>query len=599
MSIPLCSYELLQSLARKVHLEEAQVGISSLSSINVATDATVSFSFIQKRMSKRPTAFFKCCADDFYVEENVPLCLHGRSFDFSKTKSSLLVVYSSVPASTLSTILKGILPSSIRFYFTSPLDHVSVYKRFIWIKERQEEVRKYFKLDRVDTPLGEVLFGELTEFPVSNEQNFLPLNVLPDLTYTVVLRNVSGSLSDILEPLRHVCDKGFINFSPIYRHGMHVLHVFNDAKYLLQRDYTQFLLNYAKSVAPPTPSVQQELDALLHLLQEENGNSSEWRNIRCNMYRALKSDSELLNSCRNWLCPQYNNLFRDFINRCSYLYPKHNDPAVVLRESISRNIMREKLRTISDIIFNIMASARWNLYGSSVAVGDVVITCNNHWRGDVFEAASDRLPGWINSSVEKEWISAAVDAGATALPQVKIVGSKEEAREYSIYDVVLPVYGKEFQRIVLPSNASGDIFDRIINDLPIEGLPQMDAAPEASYRHLMRKLAQHSFYISHDSQKWDWLENAQSKVLKNTLYRDQNDILRMRFPLSSVTSTARVVSHPNILQEVHNLQRESKEDGMTCVFRASLTRGSSISSVLREIFRPASLTKNLLKVILK
>lgn len=582
-------YRIAKRFSHGEQSKENAIGISSLFRADVASASDFDY---EELLEQRPNALIKWSFDDFCVEEVLPTAVTQLSHSNSSACSCLLTVVSEgIPVATLQRIVKGILSPNTTFHFLSPIDFISCSKRFIWIREEKRAVeQKFMNKKQMRSKDGVVFFTDLVEIPLPAVQSHFPAHFLPDITYTILLRNVSGCLGSVLEPLRSISRGGFLNYSHSARHGLSLLHCFDDAKLLLHREYRAFLKNYVQSLSENTFYVKREMNSLLHLLDDNKSVPSDWNSMRESISKATQLDHFVVSRHNTGLYHPHHKILNRFVDRAADLFPKHNDAAEVLRESISTTVLEEKLRSITDIAFNMMATARWNLFGSRVVVGDVV-SVDPKWEGDKYEAFSDRLSDWTTSVVEREWFSLAVREGAYHCPEVKVVRTAQEAQAYSIYDVVLPLYGRNFHKLERPKNGTDDVFNHLVSELEIQGLPQMAGAPEGHYRHLVRTAKNASFYIMDEDRGWDWMEDDGSKALKQRLYRDQEGIIRMKSPLHAC-SPRNVIARPGIrtAEERRDFLKPAKKKGMTCIFQGTLPRGTPITTLLREVFRFSTLS---------
>lgn len=606
-------YRRAKKFAYLVQEIEEAIGISAYSTTDVARGTSTSpflFSEDENGFRKKPNALIKWSFDDFCIEEELPpfitdsVCV-SSSYENS---SCLLPIFSQgISFPTILKALRTALSPSVKFHALSPLDFVSCTKRFIWIREKIDVVKGFLESKKVlSTREGNLFLGSVIEIPVPIQQTYFPVDLLPDFTYTVVMRNVSGSLANLLHPLRHICNNGFLNYSHSARHGMSILQVFDDAKLLLHREFTAFLEHYVQSLSEATPHSSREISSLVDLLHDASTSSSEWEGMQRSIQWAVSADRPFFRRYHTGLYPYHHILLLDMVNRASNLFPKHRDPAVVIRESIRDLILKEKLRSISDVSFNIVASSRWNAFGSKVVVGDLVVppdsktSSEKKWRGDAFESHADHLGGCIPSSAEKEWISESEEHGVLNHPHVKVIQSVNEARQYTIHDVVLPLFGRGFDELKIPRNGSENVLLSAIQELSIQGFPQMALSPKASFRHLSRRaLVQPSFYVVDENRGWEWAENAASVALKKSLYKDQENVLRMKSPLESFTGK-RNIARPGISGEIarRDFLKPIKSGGKTCVLRVTLPRGSSITTFLREVVRTTSFsTSGICKIL--
>lgn len=168
------------------------------------------------------------------------------------------------------------LSANIPIHFLTPIDFVSSALRYVWIRACNSELCARFT-QQLRIPCGKKLYiyvNECLRLNVSasslisdrhNKPTYassallptvnFPLCYLPNTRYTVLIRNVRGSLGDVLHRLRSLSSDGFINYSHLARHGVGLFRSFEDGKRLLTRQYNELLCSYVRNLAEGALSV--------------------------------------------------------------------------------------------------------------------------------------------------------------------------------------------------------------------------------------------------------------------------------------------------------------------------------------------------------
>nr|CCC93146.1 unnamed protein product [Trypanosoma congolense IL3000] len=501
-----------------------------------------------------------------------------------------------VPDDVVADLIEKRCPSGTRVRFLAPIDFCSSHTRFALVQNDSHDCKNRFKHDRMmQAEEGIVCVGRAIDVPPHGEgHSTMPLSLLPDTEYSLIFRGVRGSLADVLPRLEALQSHGFINYTHLARHGVGLFRSFESGRQLIHRDYEEFLRGYVTGLTERSPLIHKELPPLLEALADWKSRPGDWVGVRKGLLYALKRDEPLITRPQTGLYYPHHHLLRDLVERAADLFPRNHDSAQLIREGVPRLILQEKLRSVADVHFNALASFRWRLFGDKVVPGDLVLHCEEQGSDlpvlDVFDAPADHFNGCMTSARHIEWLSTAGDSHLDALlKHVRVVQSEEEARHFSIDDVVLPVLGRGAQRLLLPNTKVKKAFEQIALELQVEGLPQMRAAPTATYRRLIARPKDFAYCLFDDARGWCW-ESDNSNPIKPQLYEDQEGILRQPSPLMTFTGKNMIARQGIRGREQRSyFLKPARRSGMTCVLRMTLRRGAHITSALREVFQLATL----------
>ncbi|ESL08697.1 hypothetical protein TRSC58_03597 [Trypanosoma rangeli SC58] len=326
------------------------------------------------------------------------------------------------------------------------------------------------------------------------------------------------------------------------------------------------------------------------MLANPTSTRRDWARLKQGLEYALKQDDIVVHRPQTGLYYPHHSLLYDFLERASDIVPTHHDSAQLIRESIPRLLLQEKLRSVADVHFNALASLRWNMQGSQVGVGDLVIPDAEVGPLDIFEAPADHVNGEMTHGRHPEWLSIAGENHMNRTRErVRVVQSSEEGRRFSLGQVVLPVMGSGVERLVLPSGRLKEASERLAQELQIEGLTKMKAAPPATYRRLVVRPKEFAYCVFDDERGWCWESNNDAPI-RPLLYEDQEGIIRQPSPLFMETGK-NMIARAGIrgAEQRSYFLKAARRSGMTCVLRMTLPRGSAVTSALREAFQFATL----------
>ncbi|KEG08357.1 hypothetical protein DQ04_07381020 [Trypanosoma grayi] len=568
------------------------VGITALRTANTR------YGDVEDARNSRVTGLMKWSLDDLVVQEVWPdaaITRNDKEEGDGTTSVAFVVsaIAEGVPDGVIAALIRDKCPHGTPVCFVTPVDFGSCHERFVLVRSASREARRQFQRPQtMHTAEGVVCIGKAIDIPLlSNASSPLPVHLLPDVRYSIVLRSMRGALADVLPRLEKLQFNGFLNYSHLARHGVGIFRAFESGRHLLHRDYVEFLQSYVLGLTECSPLIRKELNPLLDIFADPKSTRVGWAGVKSGLEYALKKDEPLIRRAQTGLFYPHHHLLRDLLGRASDLAPKCHDSAQIIRESIPRLVLQEKLRSVGDVHFNALASLRWEMYGDQVVAGDLVIPDDEAREPlDVFEAPADHINGEMTCIHHLEWLSVAGDAHLNALlGRVRVVQSAEEAKRYRIDQVVLPVMGYGAERLHSPGNQIKEASERLGRELQVEGLPQMKAAPPATYRRLVVCPKDFAYCVFDNERGWCW-ESNQNTPIRSQLYEDQEGITRQPSPLFVATGKNMIARRGirGAEQRSHFL-KPARRGGMTCVLRMTLPRGSAVTSALREVFQFATL----------
>ncbi|RNF16919.1 uncharacterized protein Tco025E_05015 [Trypanosoma conorhini] len=569
---------------------EDAVGITELRTTHIGASAA-------EERGLRVTGLMKWSFDDFIVEEVWPDgVLHQLQAEARETRTTtaflIRVVSEGVPDSAIAALIEGKCPHRTSIRFLTPVDFVCCQERFVLVHSSSHEASRFFqRVQKVHLAEGPVCLGKAVDVPFDEKAApSLPIQLLPDLRCSILLRGMRGSLADVLPRLEGLAKHGFLNYSHLARHGTGLFRAFESGRHLLHRDYVEFLRGHVLGLTERSPLLRKETPSLLELLANPKSTRRDWVNVRQGLEYALRRDEALIRRPQTGLYYPHHTLLRDFIERASDIVPTHHDSAQLIRESVPRLLLQEKIRSVADVHFNALASLRWSMRGAQVAVGDLVISEEETGPLDIFEAPADHMNGEMTSVRHPEWLSAAGENYMRRMRgMVHVVQSPEEGRRFSLEQVVLPVMGSGGEEMCLPGGRMKEAAERLAQEMQIEGLPKMKAAPPATYRRLVVRPKEFAYCVFDDERGWCW-ESNQDAPIRPQLYEDQEGILRQPSPLYLATGK-NMIARAGIrgAEQRSHFLKAARRSGMTCVLRMTLPRGSAVTSALREAFQFATL----------
>ncbi|EPY26241.1 hypothetical protein STCU_06250 [Strigomonas culicis] len=338
-----------------------------------------------------------------------------------------------------------------------------------------------------------------------------------------------------------------------------------------------------------------------------NGRTTErdWRGAAESVRQALAQDAAVMRQPQTGLYLPHHHMLADFVERAATVLPRHHDSAQLLQEAVSPHVLREKMRTVSEVHFNALASIRWEQCGGRVVPGDLVATSRTvNW--DPYEGSADHMHGFLGSDAHPNWLDFSDNIGYLRNcgdKHITLIKDEGEAAQYTIQDVVLPFYGRAVEELpALPAHSAGALFETLAKELQVSGAAHMRTAARAGYRRLVvtPPAASLGFYLVDEGRQWEWEEGALGAALKAKTYKDQEGVLRLRSPFAELTRK-NMIARRGIRgeRERHSFLKPARGTGLTFCMEVVLPRGTPITSAVREVFRFATLSPKAVYHLLK
>ncbi|ORC92206.1 uncharacterized protein TM35_000044200 [Trypanosoma theileri] len=580
---------------------ENAVGVTELRTANLSRCS------MDEVRNARVTGLMKWSFDDFIVKEVWPDVIFSKMESKEKSNTTggisrflLPVISEGVPDGAIATLIEEKCPIGTSVQFVSPVDFGSCQERFVLVYTKSRNALSHFQQQeqqqqqKFNISDGVVYIGKAIDISTLQEPlSPLPIHLLPDLRYRIVLRGIKGALADLLPRLENLQSNGFLNYSHLARHGVGLFRTFESGRFLLHREYPSFISSYILGLTERSPLLRKEINPLLEIIANPKSTREDWKGVKKSLEYALKKDEPIVRRPQTGLYYPHHILLRDFLERAADIFPVHHDSAQVIRESIPRLIIQEKLRSVADVHFNAMASLRWELYGDKVVIGDLVIPKKDEERDllDIFEAPADHVNGNMTSLRHPEWLSICGEKHLNNLiGRVRIIQSREEAEKFSIDDVVLPVLGFGAERLILPHHRMKEASERLSHEFQIEGLSEMKISPPATYRRLVVRPKDLSYCLFDDERGWSW-ESHPDIPIRPQLYKDQDGITRQISPFFLASGKKNMIARSGFrgIEERSHFLKPARRPGMTCIVEMTLPRGSAVSSALREVLQFATI----------
>lgn len=425
----------------------------------------------------------------------------------------------------------------------------------------------------------------------SDDGSFRPLA----RRYTVVVRGVESSIQSVVSRLDAVRESGVINYTPHVRHGFHLSRSYSSGLSLLERSYPKFFAKYLQELPEGIPTICREVDVAADTILNPSLSGSSrhcWKSCAEGMKVQIQKTQNLLNLPLTGVYHGHLQIALDTVSRIAALSSSAQlDTALIIRETMSKQTIRDKLRALSDVHFNAQASLRFQLLGNSVRPGDLVLAPNSDRRAlDSFHTKEDHL---YHLGEEHHYAALTSDSDdSAALKLVRSgrllrVADNAMARNFTVEDVVLPRLGKrslgrESQEYLFPSNRCGQsMFDELALKLRMTSLEEMKMSPPFAYRPLVVKPRDLRCALFDDVKDLKW----GCDELAAQTFVDTDGIRRFTSPATRQTSR-RLSVRPGVRGPAREkFLSIGKRPGMVCVIQFTLPLGSSPATVLREVFK--------------
>lgn len=420
--------------------------------------------------------------------------------------------------------------------------------------------------------------------------------------YTLTFRGVdakSTSIHDMLSRCKKLASTGVINYAPNVRHGYHLSRAFQSGLDILNGRYRDFLFRHLYEMTEGSAQVQRDVNQLCeHMQSFHNASNAKVERVAfAHFERSIeyhKSLQAVLRQPATGIYARHLDMLQDFAVRVGAMRPQEQlNTAKLIRETISRQVIRDKLRALTDVHFNALATLRMQMLGPNVHVGDLVVCvskpCSDDrllsWRSqlDPFTTKHDHL-----YQLGEEQLYASAEPEGCQDVCIKAVESEEEAKCYSIEDIVLPLFGggSEKKSLMFPLHRCGaSMSNELAVKLQIASLSTMNLAPRVGYRPLIVKPKNLKMLIFDDDRNMTW--GVSEGELKSSFQLDVEGVRRYVAPCFRGRNP--VVARAGVAPREKFLALATRCGLHTCTIQFDLPYGASPTSVVRELFKTRTL----------
>lgn len=304
-------------------------------------------------------------------------------------------------------------------------------------------------LERLNNSLRQARIGDF-----KHEKHRLELGELRGNQFIITLRDCQfgsdGSILDDAAKLKlankvvgqavtHLQTHGFINYFGLQRFGTFGIGTDEIGKKILKQDYegaVWAILNFSA----------ESLEAAKHPEGFAQG-----RIARDDLDRALAINDFKNTGKSQWALTKLPRKFSAESNIIRHLGSRPTDfPGALL--TVNRNLRTMYVHAYQSLVWNIVASKRWSLYGDKVVEGDLILV-------DTPAAKAAEARDDVDENGEVVIHAAADDSAFThddLFQRARALTLEEvESGKYSIFDIVLPTPGFDIE---YPSNDIGDYY---------------------------------------------------------------------------------------------------------------------------------------------
>lgn len=429
--------------------------------------------------------------------------------------------------------------------------------------------------------------------------------------YTVLLRGIhTGSMQQLHQSMNQIGQKGFLNFSSIVRHGLHLERSAHCGRQILLNNFLPTVLHYAEGLAAQSQVLS---DAVMRLRRELRQGErlgaaarrqqwqSAWRAASKDMRLHAELELEFLRECDRHgdISRSPISVLAEYVENAAEII----DPPRIAAELIPPQIMRDHFRSLADVHWNASASVRARRSRSGtihVESGDLVCTSNGATVWDPF-VTQEEFPPWDASFVtlDEEMVIAA-GGSSCDMPlypplhqpaEVRTVLRDADTKDFNPCDIVLPRIGREIEAVHLPPASQ-----RLIESLGLQKLHQNNFAPLATYRRLLCRPLRYSAAVFDDKMNaafGDQIhrdEMGRAHCTQIPTVFDEEGIRRLApFPSRNSSFTFRLrplrrgIRNADVRKRFLSLAKP-ETGGFSGALRLLLPAGAALSSALREVF---------------
>ncbi|CUG88994.1 Hypothetical protein, putative [Bodo saltans] len=500
-----------------------------------------------------------------------------------------------------------------RVAFASPCDFVSVARRRIYLPQQALKNLAFRDAQLIKNDLGgRAHISRVMPFSSNHQTSSAPRAV----RHTFVLRGCAGALSSIFERVQRIQEgQGVANFTDVAQHGYHLHRAFSSGLDLLQRNHVSFFTKYVMELTEGSRSVRQDADRIASLISSPSSGEfrlvSEWKSIEASLRVSIGRAASAASGGNTGLYLPHLKMLQQIVERMIVMPENARaDSAKLIRENVSRRVLQDRLRALTNVHFNAWTSLRLNMLPHSVQVGDVVLA--RRGLGDNIGLLSRLDPCMTTRRDHSFGIGEHlnyVDLASLLPPtaaiecadgvHVRVVSSESEAARFKLDDVVTPLFsydnsthatsedGTEVANasLLFPSHRFGKAtYNELAQRLQLASLSSMKLSTPPAYRPIVVRPRNMRCFMVDDVRN---VQHGDENLGRETLV-DKDGIRRLRSPLSATLGEA---MSPPARAGVNTREARSKfidlalRPGFTAFLQFELPFGSSPNSVLREIVK--------------
>jgi hypothetical protein len=492
-----------------------------------------------------------------------------------------------------------------RVVFTSPCDFVGVARRRVFLPQVALNAPAFRDVQLITNKQG----GR-----AHISRAVLIAGVAPPhaVRHTFVLRGCSSGLSAIFDRIQRIENgQGVANYTDVAQHGYHLQRAFSSGLHLLDRDHQSFITKYLSELTEGSGAVQKDTDRIASLISSpasgEYRLASVWKSVEASLQVSVGRTSETAADGHTGLYLPHLSMLRQFVERVSAM-PENSriDSAKLIRENISRRVLVDRLRSLTDVHFNAWASLRLKMLSHSVQVGDVVVVdSSKKCKIGLVSSLDPRVTRRDHSFGMGEHLNyvdltpftpTANLPATTSGASVRVVTSETDAAQFQLDDVILPLFGRTLTmdgsdktdadpNMLFPHHRFGKATsDELAQRLQLAPLSLMKLANPPSYRPLAVKPRNIRCLMVDDMRN---VQHGDATLAAQTLI-DREGVRRFRSPLSVILGES---TSPPSRSGIKTREAREKfiglasRPGFTVFLQFDLPFGSSPNSVLREIVK--------------
>ena len=482
----------------------------------------------------------------------------------------LPLVHAAVPYDAVALKVSHLTGCSLsQMKFSTPVDFYCSSSRSLLVKDVvpeqldkfQRNVEASFLASRVKVGVAQPL--EWVDNP------FLCTGALPNLHYSMVLRNIGSTYSKLEREISQLKHRGFLNYSTSSRFGMDLFRLYSVTHDLMRREYFPAIMKLLKGLCEGNGLLLAEIrkhedNVQISCPTQQSG--IEWRYFAERIDKICGDNDSIFRLPFSGLYKPHHRILKQIVERGEQC---KGDGAQLLRESIHRSTLCGIIQSAVDVHFNAFLSLRVSALGEVPVVGDLVCLDRAFRMGHI-HWQTDHFPGLdvLNSNCCEE----------TVVPQnlIKVIESDEEARNYLLSDVVLPTLGyhREGSALMYPNHRIGKVaFLDLASSLQCGAVEAMRLAAPPTYRRMACVPLSLDYTLWNDTLGMDPRADVTITDTENvrhqcTKYTDLFGITTCRPCLTSTGSRQRL---------------QQWTQGLTVRLKCELPRGVAVSSLIRQV----------------